>query len=80
MITTMTKKRYFTMGEKMALTMHASEDRHRELGELIGKTVSFATFRQTDAGYDRVWLYFEDGSDLEVVESSPTGEFRIMVS
>jgi hypothetical protein len=57
-----------------------SSDRHRHLKELIGKTVSFATFTQDSAGYDMVWLEFEDGSELEVIEHSQTGEIRVKVS
>jgi hypothetical protein len=55
-------------------------ERHRPLKELIGRTVSFATFTQDDGGYDRVWIEFDDGTELDVVERSQTGELGVNIT
>lgn len=55
-------------------------DRHRPLKELIGKTISFATFTKDEAGYDMVWIEFDDGDELFVSEHRQTGEIRVRVA
>lgn len=52
---------------------------HRHLKELIGRTVSFATFTKNPLGYDLVWIEFDDGGELRVTEHSQTGEMRVGV-
>jgi hypothetical protein len=53
--------------------------KHRPLKELIGRTVSYANFIQDQAGYDTVWIEFDDGSELWVREQSQAGEMEVEI-